>query len=303
MKVAIVMVNDRTPGLVLDCLRSLADERAAGLDLMVRIGDAESGDGSVEAISRFIDAQGYDWARCVAIGRNGGFAYGNNFVLKHHVLVDPGVTHVHFLNPDTYVHPGAVRELARFLAAHPDAGAAGSRLENPDGSRRSCAFRFPAPWREFFRGASFSLLDRLVPASRAVITPGTRQERVDWVSGASFMMPRAVLEQVGPMDDGFFLYFEETDLMARIRDAGYEVWHVPQSRVVHLAGQATGYRAGGRPSRLSAHWLRSRARYLKRRHGRGGLVGGTVLYLPGDLGLSARLPAAVAAPVASKNLV
>lgn len=283
MKVAIVMVNYRTPELVLDCLRSLAAEHGDGAHFVVLIADAESGDGSVAIISEFIESQGYDWARCFSIGRNGGFAYGNNFIVERHVLVDPGTAYVHFLNPDTYIRPGAVRELVRFLEKTPNAGAAGSLLENPDGSLRSCAFRFPAPWREFFRGASFSLFDRLVPASRTVINPSGRAESVDWVSGASFMMPRSALERVGLMDDQFFLYFEETDLMARLKAAGYEVWHVPQSRVVHLAGQATGHRSGGRPSRLSPHWLRSRARFLTRHHGRCGLVRATALYLLGDL--------------------
>ena len=76
--------------------------------------------------------------------------------------------------------------------------------------------------------------------------------------------------------------------MARMAAAGLEVWHVPQSRVVHLAGQATGHRTGGQstgsqPRRLSPHWLRSRARYLQRHYGRAGLVGATLLFLLGDL--------------------
>ncbi|MGY6634645.1 MAG: glycosyltransferase [Alkalilacustris sp.] len=288
MKIAIVMVNYRTPELVLDCLRSLAEERSDGVALEVMIGDAASGDRSVERIAQGIAAEGWDWARCFAIGRNGGFAYGNNFVLRHHALTDPQVTHVHFLNPDTYIRPGAVRALATFLSGNAAAGAAGSLLENPDGTPRACAFRFPAPWRELFRGLAFSVVDRWVPSSRGVVASPGVPMRVDWVSGASFMVPRDVLERVGLMDDGYFLYFEETDLMARMAAAGLEVWHVPTSRVVHLAGQATGVRSGGRPGRLSPHWLRSRARFTARHHGRLGLIWGTALYLLGDLGYRLR---------------
>lgn len=282
MTVAILIVNYRTPGLVCDCLRSLAAEQGHDVTFRVLVGDADSGDDSVAQISDFIAAQGYGWASAAAIGRNGGFAYGNNHLLAQ-ALADPAVTLVHFLNPDTYVHPGAVRALADFLQANPRAGVAGSRLEDPDGTPRSCAFRFPAPWREFFHGAAFSAFDRLVPTAGLVIHGLDRPTHVDWVSGASFMVPRAVVERTGPMDPGFFLYFEETDLMARVRAAGFEVWHVPESRVVHLAGQATGHRAGKRPDRLSPHWLRSRARYYRRHHGAAGLVLATVLYLSGDL--------------------
>jgi len=283
VSIAVVIVNYRTPDLVMDCLRSLAGEVAAGQDLRVFVGDADSGDGSFARISEFIRDAGLDWARCLEIGVNGGFAYGNNFLLGTCVLPDPAHSHVHFLNPDTVVHPGAVAALARFLDAHPDAGVAGSRLENPDGSPRSFAFRFPAPWREFFRGARFSVLERLVPSSRLSLTGLDRPTPVDWVTGASFMMPRAVLERVGAMDARYFLYFEETDLMARVRKAGLTVWHVPESRVVHLAGQSTGHRPGERGKPLSPHWLRSRSRFLRTHHGAAGQVLGTVLFLAGDL--------------------
>lgn len=290
IRIAIVIVNYRTPELVKGCLDSLVGEVGAGADengmeIRAFVGDAQSGDGSVEAISAHIAARGYGtWALCYDIGRNGGFAYGNNAIVAAHVAPDPGFTHVHFLNPDTYIHPGAVRALADFLSAHPRAGVAGSRLEDPDGSLRAYGFRFPTPWREFFRGARFGLLDRLVPSAPINIAGLMETAPVDWVTGASFMMPRAVLEAVGPMDDGFFLYFEETEQQARVRDAGYEVWHVAQSRVVHLAGQSTGVRTGDAGiKRLSPIWLASRARFMRRRYGavRAGI--GTGLFLLGDL--------------------
>jgi GT2 family glycosyltransferase len=72
-------------------------------------------------------------------------------------------------------------------------------------------------------------------------------------------------------------------LMKRIAAAGLEIWHVPQSRIVHLAGQATGHRFGDRPQRISPHWLLSRARYFGRHHGRMGLITGSILFLAGDL--------------------
>jgi len=283
LKISVLIVNYRTPELVIGCLKSLASERVRHPNFQVWVGDADSGDQSVKTISHFIAAQGYDWAHCFDIGRNGGFAFGNSAIFEKYVLPDPDVTHVHFLNPDTYVREGAVQALAEFLTAHPMAGAAGSRLENSDGTQRSCVFLFPTPWREFFRGASLGLFDRLVPRSNCLLNSGTEPMRADWVSGASFMVPRAVLEQVGQMDAGYFLYFEETDLMARMKGDRFEVWHVPQSKVVHWAGQATGYRAGNKPQRLSPHWLRSRARYFRRHHGRGGLIMATIFFLVGDL--------------------
>ena len=243
MSVAVVIVNYKTPELVKACLSSIAEEPDAATLYKVYVGDADSGDGSTETINAFIEEQGFGFASCFDIGGNYGFAYGNNYIVKTRVLQDPDVEFVHFLNPDTYIRKGAITALVEGLKAHPKAAIAGSRLENPDGSLRAYAFRFPSPMREFFRGARVPHLDRVWPGVELKIPDVLETRKVDWVSGASFMMPRAALDRVGLMDDGYFLYFEEVDLMARARDAGYEIWHVADSQIVHLAGQATGMRA------------------------------------------------------------
>lgn len=284
-KIAIVIVNFRTPELVKSCLSSLR-QAAQTLDVSVFVGDADSQDESVAIISDYIAAEGLSWAQCFDIGRNGGFAYGNNAVVERYVMPDPDIAYVYFLNPDTVVRPGAVEALLRFLQSHPKAGIAGSRLEDPDGSPRAYGFRAPAPWREFFRAARLDLLHRLVPAAPVKINPLLEDRQVDWVSGASFMVRRAVLEDVGLMDDAYFLYFEETDLMTRARQAGYEVWHVSDSRVVHLAGQSTGHRTKNNkvePKPPSPIWLASRTRYLRKFHGVTGVARANFFFLLGDL--------------------
>lgn len=280
--IAVVVVNYRTPDLVIDCLKSLREEARNGMHLKVYVGDASSGDGSYEKISAFIAEAGLQNVLCFEIGRNGGFAYGNNAIVERYVLDDPQVDYVHFLNPDTYIHTGAVRALAEFLAANERIGVVGSRLENPDGSPRAFGFRFPAPWREFFRGARLGALDRLFPRAGVHIPDLSMARRVDWVTGASFMVPRRVLDQVGLMDPGYFLYFEEVDLMARIAGKGFEIWHVAESRVVHLAGQATGVRAGA-ITRMPPYWFHSRFKFFRDRYGRAGAVLANVLFLAGDV--------------------
>jgi N-acetylglucosaminyl-diphospho-decaprenol L-rhamnosyltransferase len=281
--VAIVIVNYKTPDLVEDCLASVAAEQTADLRFKVYVGDADSQDGSVASISRYIAGNHLDFVSCFDIGVNGGFAYGNNYIVEHHVLGDPEIEFVYFLNPDTYVRPGAIAALVRVLQQHPQVGAAGSRLENPDGSPRSYGFRFPAPWREFFSGARLAAAERLVPSSTVKILNLEETREVDWVTGASFMMPKRVLERVGLMDPAYFLYFEEVDLMSRVRAAGYSIWHVAESRVVHLQGQATGVRADDAPKRVPAYWYKSRYKFLHDRYGKGGALLGNVLFLLGDL--------------------
>ena len=281
--VAVVIVNYKTPELVKVCLDSLVRERGAGMRLKVYVGDADSQDGSVKIINRHIAEEGLDFCSCFSIGTNGGFAYGNNYIVQHKVMDDAEVDYVHFLNPDTYVHPGAIAALVDVLRTHPKAGVAGSRLENPDGSLRAYGFRFPAPWREFFRGARLSVLDRLVPAA-AVKIPDLRDTRqVDWVTGASFMMPRGVIDRVGLMDPEYFLYFEETDLMSRVRRAGYEVWHASDSRVVHLQGAATGVKSDEPVKRVPAYWYESRFKFFRDRYGPARAIVANLLFLAGDL--------------------
>jgi len=280
--IAIVIVNYRTPELVKACLDSIANEQDADSTLKVYVGDAESGDGSTDIINRHIEERGLTFATCFDIGVNNGFAYGNNHIVTERVLDDPDIDYVYFLNPDTYVHPGAIAALVDALRTRPNAAVAGSRLENPDGSLRAYGFRFPSPCREFFRGARLPLSGRLFPASEIKIDNLLETRKVDWVNGASFMMPRQALDKVGLMDARYFLYFEEVDFMFRVRKAGLEVWHVSDSRVVHLQGAATGMRTDDRPKRSPAYWYHSRFRFFRASYGRTGAIAANLLFLLGD---------------------
>jgi GT2 family glycosyltransferase len=94
-------------------------------------------------------------------------------------------------------------------------------------------------------------------------------ERVDWLPGASMMVRRTVFDAIGLMDEDYFLYYEETDFCLQAARAGFETWHVPSSRVMHIAGQSTG--VTGKQSvkrRLPGYWFESRTRYFMKNHGR-----------------------------------
>jgi GT2 family glycosyltransferase len=149
------------------------------------------------------------------------------------------------LNPDTIVHCGAIEALAAFLDAHPRVGAVGPRLLNSDGSVQPAAFRFPT--------LAMTLLD-LFPPGEAL--PGRLygswwhgrypQERcasypfpIDHPLGACIMARRTAVEQVGTLDEGFFMYAEEVDWCYRLRQAGWSIWQEPRARVSHVGGAAT----------------------------------------------------------------
>ena len=267
--VRIVIVNYRTPGLVVDCLRSLAPQVRELADARVVVVDGGSGDGSTETLVADIRQEGWGrWVELLPLADNRGFAAGNNAAIRPWLHSPAAPDYVLLLNPDTVVRPGGVRALVEFMEAHPGAGIAGSRLEDPDGTPQRSAFRFPSLASEFDGGLRLGLVTNLL--SRYVVAPTVRDEshEADWVSGASLMVRRAVFEAVGLMDEAFFLYYEETELCFRARRAGWTTWYVPESRVVHLVGQSTGLNSNQTPARrIPEYWLRSRRHYFSKCHG------------------------------------
>ncbi|MFY9343071.1 MAG: glycosyltransferase family 2 protein [Planctomycetota bacterium] len=270
MRVLVVIVNFRTAKLVEQCLASLAGERSGGHELRVTVVDNPGGDDSLATLRAAIDRHHWtDWVDLVAMPRNGGFAYGVNAGVQP-ALAGPAPPDAFLLlNPDTWVRPGAVGLLVDFLAAHPDIGMAGARLEDADGTGQHSRFRFPSIASELDHGLQLGivarLLHRCVTCPPLVDTP----HQIDWLSGACVLIRRPVFERTGPFDDGYFLYFEELDFARRAHRLGIRSWYVPQSRVVHLVGQSTGVTVRDRrPPRTPAYWFQSRNRYYGKHHGR-----------------------------------
>lgn len=291
MAVWVVIVNYRTAGLAVDCLRSIAGE--PGVHAIVV--DNASGDGSVDRLTSAIAREGWQgWASLLPLDRNGGFASGSNAGMRAAFRSPGQVDYVMLLNPDTVVRPGAIRALLDFMHAHPRAGIAGSRLENAAGTAEYAAHSAPSPIGELVSGARLGILSRML--QRYAVTqpaPGAAHE-CEWVSGASFVVRRQVLEQVGFLDEGFFLYFEEMDFCRRAREAGWQVWWVPQSRVMHLEGAATGIRDTAQ--RRPQYWYRSRQRYFVKHFGVPGLLAADACWAAGRASFVLRRTLGLASP-------
>lgn len=267
--VAIALVNYCTPDLTVDCLRSLASEIAEWPGCEVVVADNASPDGSGQVIAQAIVDQGWsDWARMLPMPENGGFSYGNNGVIREQLGKTHPPDYIWLLNTDTVVKPGALRALVDFLESHPEAGFAGSRLEHPDGECQCSAFRFHSIASEFEASANIGPLTRLL--KRWVVAPPPSEEaaRYDWLSGASMLIRTAVFRDIGLMDDGYFLYYEETDFCRAALGHGWSAWYVPSSRVVHLVGKSTGVTgAESHLKRRAPYWFKSRRRYFIKHHG------------------------------------
>jgi GT2 family glycosyltransferase len=286
-RIWVVIVNYRTADLVIDCLHSLAQQSRELHGGRVLIIDNASGDGSAERIRHAISVTGwFNWAEVVPLDRNGGFAFGNNAGIRLAMAVPEAVDYLLLLNPDTIVRPGAIRALVELMARYPKAGIAGSLLETPGGGVDRSAHRIHSPLSELLGGARLGLLSRLLHAH--VVSPPVRQEShtCDWVSGACMLLRRRVVEEIGLMDEAYFLYFEEVDYCWRTKQAGWDVWYVPTSRVLHIEGASTGIRRAA--SRRASYWYDSRRRFFIKHYGLIGLVWADVLWGIGRLSLLLR---------------
>lgn len=264
----VIVLNYRTAQLTIECLQSLVPEVAALPGMRVVVVDNASGDGSAEKIGAAIATHNWEWATLMPLPTNGGFASGNNAPIRAAIADGSLPPLTLLLNPDTVVRPGAIGALLNFMQANPTVGIAGSRLEDPDGTPQSSAFRFPSIFSELEDSFRLGLITRLLDRWRIAPPPPTEQCQTDWVAGASMMIRREVFESAGLMDENYFLYFEEVDFCLQAHRAGWRCWYVPESRVVHYVGQSSGVTDTRRqPKRVPQYWFDSRHRYFVKNHG------------------------------------
>lgn len=285
MKIAVVIVNYRTPALAMACLESVGKEREALPDLKAVVVDNLSGDNSIEVLSKAIATPTFaDWVEFMPLPLNGGFGWGNNQAILHLLSENEQLDAILLLNPDARILPGAIAALARDLTRHPDAGAIGSQLVNEDGSLSGSAFRFPTIAREFMRGCNIGPIARLLCVAPTLIPFGVT-DPIDWVTGASVLLRASALRESGLFDTGFFLYFEEVELMHRLRAKGWKCYHCPDSRVIHIAGAATGVVNGKSNSDQPPpdYVFLARRRYFALTHGRLAAFLANLAWLTGDM--------------------
>lgn len=257
MDLSIIVVSYNTRDLTLAALTAaLRSLEASELAYQVIVVDNASPDGSAEAVR-----QAFPHVTLIANEENRGFAAANN----QGIAAGTG-RHVVLLNPDTEVLDDALAQLVRFLDKHPNAGACGPSLVYADGSFQHNAFRFPGLAQTFLD--FFPLHWRIMESRLNGRYPRSRYARgrpfpIDHPLGACLMVRRAVVDQVGTLDEGYFMYSEEIDWCRRVKEAGWGITCVSQARVVHHAGQSTRQ---FRDAMFVALW-RSRLRYFDKYHG------------------------------------
>jgi N-acetylglucosaminyl-diphospho-decaprenol L-rhamnosyltransferase len=223
---SVVVVTHNGRELALETLRS-ARGAVGGVAAEWLVVDSGSSDGTADAVER-------ELSDVVVFRRpNIGFAAANNVA-----LAQARGRYVLLLNPDVAVAEGTLDDLVAALDRRPGVGAASVVHRAPDGALQPSARRFPSPLRELTAALHLSRLGiaRRLGVVDAVDADGARERSVDWVVGAFLAVRREALDQVGGLDERFFLYSEEKDWCFRIREAGWDVRHLPVMTIVHHCG-------------------------------------------------------------------
>lgn len=252
--VSIIIVNWNTRELLLRCLDSIPQGLQSSTSEILLVDNA-SVDGSVEAVR-----DGYPRVTLLTNQTNAGFAAANN----QGALLAQG-RYIFFLNPDTIVLHGSIDALVMYADHHPEIGILGPKILNPDGSRQlSCWREYPGvktalvdalylwkfPWLRFSQSSVYT--DDELNATRAVAH----------LLGACLFVRRETWEQVGPFDEQFFMFLEETDLCFSAQQEHWAVVYIPDSEIIHYGRQSVIQQ----PSTNYPHLYRSYCRFWRKHH-------------------------------------
>lgn len=278
-KLLIIILNWRTSDMTLRAAAAALRE-AEGLNAEITIVDNDSRDGSFEAMTEHVESQGWRNVRVVQSGRNGGFGAGNNVGIRAGLGDGTQPDFVYILNSDAFPDPGSIAALLAHLQAHSETGFAGSYIHGPEGDPHLTTFRFPSIASEFEGAVRFGPISRWLAHRAVPVSIPDHTQTVDWLAGASLMMRRTVLDEIGLFDERFFLYFEETDLCHRAKNAGYHTDFVRESEVTHIGSVSTGMKEW---TGVPAYWFASRRYYFIKTHGRIGAVLATLSHVSGGV--------------------
>jgi hypothetical protein len=231
--ISVIIVNYNVKEFLRSAILSVQRSLAHGkLDGEIFVVDNNSSDGSVEMLRRE-----FPEVRLYALEENIGFGRANNLAIR----VSTGA-YMLILNPDTILGEDTLEVMVRFMREHPEAGLAGCKLLNGDGSfQLSCRRGFPTPWASFTKLFGLS---RLFPNSslfaryNLTYLPVDKTYEVDALGGAFMMMSRDAFDATGGFDESFFMYGEDLDLCFQVKKRGFKVFYVHETATIHFKGES-----------------------------------------------------------------
>jgi N-acetylglucosaminyl-diphospho-decaprenol L-rhamnosyltransferase len=253
LDLSIIIVSYNARADLERCLASLHDP-APRVPHEIIVVDNASQDGSADAARR------WPGVRVLDAGANRGFAAGNNLGIRASLGA-----RLLLLNGDTIVPEGAIDRLVLELDTHRDAAVVGPRLVDAEGRAELSFGRMLSPAREFRQKRLMRALERGSPKARRLVESMTRREQwPDWVSGACLLVWRHDALAVGLLDERFFMYTEDVDFCAALRNRGRRVLFTPTVEIVHLRGRS----AAADPAATRAGYERSHLAFYRKHHPR-----------------------------------
>lgn len=284
-KILISIINYRTGDLTIAAATSAL--KALGTrDGTVAIVDNASGDGSDQQIADWITGQGDARLRLVRSPTNSGFSGGHN----QGMAADPEAAAYLILNSDALLRPDFFDHLLPEMDAHPKAGLFAPQLEWDDGTPQISCFRFASPTSELIRGAETGPVTKLFQSRVTALGLPPDPGQIEWASFACILLRGDMVRALGPMDEGYFLYFEDSEYGLRARRAGWGVRYQPTARAVHFRGGSGPVKEmQAARKRLPAYFYRSRTRFLHQAYGPLGPLRGNLAWMLGRIIARVRL--------------
>ncbi len=273
-RLSVVIINYNTAELTINCLASLIPQ-LDDVHSKVIVVDNASTDSSSREIADWITENSHtDIVDLVLSPTNLGFSGGNNLGLKH-----CKASYYLLLNSDTILRENAIAALLTRGDSSADIGLVSPRLEWPDGSPQKSCFRCFTPISELIEAARTRPITRFFQRYDVPLPVLDTPSYPEWTSFACVLIKAKVFEDIGPMDAGYFMYFEDASFCCLARTNGWSIVNEPAARVIHLRGGSSSVkrRAAAR-ERLPRYYYVSRSRYYYTQFGRAGLTTANLLW-------------------------
>ena len=275
IRLQVVIINYKTPDLIFGALKSLENEIDHQSDRVVVV-DNFSDDGSDEKIAQMIEENGWGvWASLIRSPVNGGFSAGNNIGIK-----SAQADYYLLLNSDAYVSPGAIEKMVRKLEECKEVGILGPAITWENGDIQTSCFNYARPLGEMVSTAHTGPITKLLAifgAKEIAVQNAKNEMRPEWISFSCVMIRREVFDQVGLMDEGYFMYYEDMDYSRMARKKGWDILYYSDAAVVHLN---KGH-SNNKLHRYPGYVYRSRSRYFIKFYGRVGLLLANLFWIKG----------------------
>lgn len=275
----VVLLNYKTPSLVKDCLDTLLPQ-VRKLSASIVLVDNNSPDDSISCIRDWIARNSAEQnVRLIASQENGGFAAGNNIGIS-----SENAEYYLLVNSDTLFAGGALTAMLAAISEDKKVGLLSPRLQWPDGIPQESCFRYHRPISQMISSSGVGIIRQLFSGFEVARRVCNSDADCEWTSFACVMVRKKVFDEIGLLDDEFFMYFEDVEFCKRATAAGWIIRNHPLARVVHLRGGSSPVKANkSQRKRQAKYFYESRTRYFYLLYGRFGLLRANLFWTLGWL--------------------